>query len=228
MSLRRCVPRVSSNDQELERLGVDIAPTRIDGEVSDHSPSSTTGVSRSVWNQAGTWQYLPESVICREEMDLSKWAMKRIPEILKEGKFDRKGVWFWDRAESQYSIRIEDVEKCEGQATYVFVKVLSRCFLERQGKKRPGFDISLKLKWCAVSSDDPEEAEGTIVINDVCSIGAIELQFSDTAGGDYEWAFKSNSSDANHVKAKAAVQACKKDIQDLLDKWISEFKNFQV
>ena len=33
-------------------------------------------------------------------MDLSKWAMKRIPEILKEGKFDRKGVWFWDRAES--------------------------------------------------------------------------------------------------------------------------------
>ena len=50
------------------------------------------------------------------------------------------------------------------------------------------------------------------------------VQFSDLSDGDYEWAFKANKSDENHIKAKAAVQSFKKDIQKLLEKWIAEFK----
>ncbi|CBK20884.2 uncharacterized protein [Blastocystis hominis] len=129
--------QINESKKELERLGVDISPTRIQGEVAEQMPSPSTGVTSSAWNKAGTW----------EEMDLSKWAMKRIPEILKAAEFEQKG----------YSIRIADVEKCDGQATYVFVK----------GKKRPGFDITLKLKWCATCDESSEEAKGTITINDV-------------------------------------------------------------
>lgn len=33
-------------------------------------------------------------------MDLSKWAMKRIPEILKEAEFSQKGVELFERVKS--------------------------------------------------------------------------------------------------------------------------------
>lgn len=45
------------------------------------------------------------------------------------------------------------------------------------------------------------------------------------ADGDYEWSFKASKNDENHIKAKAAVQSCKKDILKLLELWINEFKH---
>ena len=50
----------------------------------------------------------------------------------------------------------------------MFVKVYSgRQGIIDSGKKRPGFDITLKLKWCATCDESSEEAKGTITINDV-------------------------------------------------------------
>ena len=46
---------LSNHKQELERLGVDISPTRIQGEVAEQMPNPSTGVTSSAWNKAGTW-----------------------------------------------------------------------------------------------------------------------------------------------------------------------------
>ncbi|KAK8828901.1 hypothetical protein WA538_000904 [Blastocystis sp. DL] len=177
--------QISASKKELERLGVDITPTKIEGS-SPVEPIHPQGVTMSAWNKAGTW----------EEHDMSKWAKERIPQIFKAAKFDQNG----------YTITFTDVEKCDGQATYVFTK----------GKKKPGFDFNLKIKWSAEKEDEEEPACGYVVIDD----------FSDTSDGDYEWSFKANKSDEFHTKAKAAVQASKKSIEKLLNSWIEEFKSF--
>lgn len=46
---------LSFHKQELERLGVDISPTRIQGEAPEQTTSPSTGVTSSAWNKAGTW-----------------------------------------------------------------------------------------------------------------------------------------------------------------------------
>ena len=43
-----------SDGKELERLGVDISPTKIEGD-SPVEPSPAKGVTLSAWNKAGTW-----------------------------------------------------------------------------------------------------------------------------------------------------------------------------
>ncbi|KAK8820694.1 Hsp90-like protein [Blastocystis sp. ATCC 50177/Nand II] len=177
--------QINESKKELERLGVSTAPTRIDNSQAVEELAPSHKLTSSAWNKAGTW----------EECDFSKWAQSRIPEIFKTGHISK----------NNYEITFPSVEKCDGQATYVFVK----------GKKRPGFDFSLRIKWKATCDSEEDDATGTVCIDD----------FSDTSDGDYEWSFKSNKSDENHLKAKSAVQASKGEIIKLLDAWINEFKN---
>ena len=68
-------------------------------------------------------------------------------------------------ADTQYTITFTDVEKCDGQATYVFTK----------GRKKPGFDFNLKIKWSAEKEDEEEPASGYVVIDDVDVSGLTEL-----------------------------------------------------
>lgn len=42
--------------QELEKLGVDITPSKIEGKSPCEEKTESTGVSISAWNSAGTWQ----------------------------------------------------------------------------------------------------------------------------------------------------------------------------
>ena len=46
-----------NNEKELERLGVDISPTRLEG-ASPVETAPSKGVSLSAWNKAGTWYEL--------------------------------------------------------------------------------------------------------------------------------------------------------------------------
>ena len=61
------------------------------------------------------------------------------------------------------------MEKCDGQATYVFVKVGLSAEDDGQGKKRPGFDFSLRIKWKATCDSEEDDATGTVCIDDVVS-----------------------------------------------------------
>ena len=93
-----------------------------------------------------------------------------------------------------------------------------------QGKKRPGFDMNLKINWVASCDSEEDDAKGYIIVDEVHFVANAYMQFSDMSDGDYEWSFKANKSDEVHIKAKAAVQSCKKDIQKVLQSWIDEFK----
>ena len=41
--------------QELAKLGVDITPNKIEGASPVEVKAESTGVSKSLWNSAGTW-----------------------------------------------------------------------------------------------------------------------------------------------------------------------------
>ena len=43
-----------SDEKELERLGVDISPTKLEG-TSPVEAAPSKGVTLSAWNKAGTW-----------------------------------------------------------------------------------------------------------------------------------------------------------------------------
>ena len=45
-------------EQELEKLGVDITPSKIEGKAASEERTETKGVSSSAWNSAGTWYEL--------------------------------------------------------------------------------------------------------------------------------------------------------------------------
>ncbi|KAK8802059.1 hypothetical protein WA158_006454 [Blastocystis sp. Blastoise] len=170
---------IEESRKVIEQLGVNIAPKKIESPAVVEQPS-TCG---SVWNKGGTW----------EETDKTKWSKTRITELLKDG------LWI----ENDYTITIPEVEKCDGQATVVFVK----------GKKRPGYDFSIKCKWEAIKEGSTDTAKGVFVID----------EFADYCDGDYEVAIRSNKSDSYHTSAKAAVTKAKKDIISTLLKWKDEF-----
>lgn len=54
MHPRRYEFSLPSDSKELERLGVDITPTKIEGS-SPVEPIHPQGVTMSAWNKAGTW-----------------------------------------------------------------------------------------------------------------------------------------------------------------------------
>lgn len=209
--------------QELEKLGVDITPNRIEGATPVEEKTESSTISYSKWNSAGTWYELVNLFILREERNLTKWATTRIPEIFETFSAEKNGVLYYSCI-----IMISSLLHCPLKS----VKVRLLLFLARflnissvylQGRKKPGFDMNLKISWTA-SSEGEDDASGYINVNDVCIRNCCIIQFSDMSDGDYEWAFKANKSDEVHIKAKAAVQSYKKDIQKLLEMWISEFK----
>ena len=61
----------------------------------------------------------------REERNLTKWAKQRISEILETFNAEKNGVEFRLFYYLQFTITISSVEKCDGQATIVFSKVVN-------------------------------------------------------------------------------------------------------
>lgn len=67
----------------------------------------------------------------------------------------------------QYKITLPSVDKCDGQATIVFSKVTLLLLCNWQGKKRPGFDMNLKISWSAACDTEEEDASGFVIVNEV-------------------------------------------------------------
>ena len=80
--------------QELEKLGVDITPNKIEGASPVGEKTEAGGLSTSAWNGAGTWYKQNYWIMVREERNLTKWAKKRIPEILESFNAEKNGVSF--------------------------------------------------------------------------------------------------------------------------------------
>jgi len=94
---------------------------------------------------------------CREDTDISDKAIESLKKAVLGFKADV------DVAGTDCVLMFKEVEECSGTATVVFVR----------GKVRPGFEMKLKAKWCAVEKEhaDAEDAaplaSGTLSIDDM-------------------------------------------------------------
>ncbi|GAB9473092.1 Activator of 90 kda heat shock protein atpase 1 [Globisporangium polare] len=157
--------------------------------IENSATSTTASTGNSVWNSAGTW----------EEKDKSEWARERLKELVLSS------FSFVDGAH-KVSIKANSIVRCDGDAKVVFSR----------GKKRCGYDISLKFEWASTRTE--EDAEG---VEDVT--GHVEVHdFDDTNGEDYEIKVTTEMSRQHEVDAKKAVLKWEPELRNILATWKDE------
>ncbi|KAF1336744.1 Activator of 90 kda heat shock protein atpase 1, partial [Globisporangium splendens] len=145
----------------------------------------------SVWNSAGTW----------EEKDKSVWARERLKELILDS------FSFVDGSH-KVSIKANSIVKCDGEAKIVFSR----------GKKRCGYDISLKFEWTSTRADGEEDPEGVDEVT-----GHVEVHdFDDTSGEDYEIKVTTEMSRKHETDAKKSVLKWEPELRKILATWKEE------
>ncbi|CEG45713.1 hypothetical protein F443_01076 [Plasmopara halstedii] len=135
--------------------------------------------SSSVWNSAGTW----------EERDKSEWARERL-------KFHILASFRVEDEAQGFDIKVTSFERCDGEAKVVFSR----------GKKRCGYDFSVKFAW------ESSDISGHVELHD----------FDDTSGDDFEVIVTANGSGQRELAAKKAVIDQEQKLRDVLALWKQE------
>jgi len=145
----------------------------------------STNSACSLWNTGSTM----------EEYDYSEWIHQRLKQQILNVEF--KGL----------SIKIDEVEKVDGTATYLYSR----------GKLRAGWDLNLKAKW--KGTVDGKDVEGSFSLEDI----------ADGEDAD-EWNFEveCKKSGSEDQKAKALILSEKKKILNAVQLVLTEFKSKKV
>uniref|UniRef100_K3WL21 Activator of Hsp90 ATPase AHSA1-like N-terminal domain-containing protein n=1 Tax=Globisporangium ultimum (strain ATCC 200006 / CBS 805.95 / DAOM BR144) TaxID=431595 RepID=K3WL21_GLOUD len=178
----------------------DFTPVRIESTAGVAAP---TQQGNSVWNSAGTW----------EEKDKSEWARARLKERILDS------FSFVDGAH-KVSIKANSIVKCDGEAK-VLSFIMSNLMLQivfSRGKKRCGYDISLKFEWTSTRADGEEDPEGADEVT-----GHVEVHdFDDTSGEDYEIKVTTGMSRKHDMDAKKSVLKWEPELRKILTAWKEE------
>lgn len=78
-----------------------------------------------------------------------------------------------------------------------------------RGKKRCGYDITLKFEWSSTHTDEEDEVAGHVELHD----------FDDTSGEEYEVHIMTESRGKHGQAAKQAIQAWEPELRMLLAAW---------
>lgn len=164
---------------------------------------------------------------CREEKDKSEWARERLKHHILNSFSFVDGT-------HKLSIKANSIVRCDGEAkvrscahssvVFIFCSAFlgdSRHILMQvvfsRGKKRCGYDISLKFEWTSTRTEG-EDPEG---IEDVT--GHVEVHdFDDTNGEDYEIKVTTEMSRKHEVDAKKSVLKWEPELRKILATWKEE------
>ncbi|EGZ20956.1 hypothetical protein PHYSODRAFT_354346 [Phytophthora sojae] len=145
----------------------------------DNSEAVAAPVSRS--DSSSVWN----SAGTWEERDKSEWARERLKHhILTSFSFDDE------------SIKATSVVRCDGEAKLVFSR----------GKKRCGYELSVKFAW------ESGDVSGHVELHD----------FDDTSGDDYEVLVTVDGNSQSELAAKKAVLGKEPELRKLLALWKEE------
>uniref|UniRef100_M4BD12 Activator of Hsp90 ATPase AHSA1-like N-terminal domain-containing protein n=1 Tax=Hyaloperonospora arabidopsidis (strain Emoy2) TaxID=559515 RepID=M4BD12_HYAAE len=162
----------------IAKTSQDFTPVRIEDSAVVVAVDRSSD-SRSAWNSAGTW----------EERDKSGWARERLKHhILTSFSFD-------DEAEG-LGVKATSIVRCDGEAKVVFSR----------GKKRCGYDLSVKFAWAS------GDVSGHVELHD----------FDDTSADEFEIIVTADGSSQSEVAAKKAVIDKEPELRKLLALWKEE------
>lgn len=160
----------------------------------------------------------------REERDKSEWARERLKQLILES-------FAFEDGDHKLSIKANSIVTCDGDAkvseqlctrasrllvAHMLVGDAHGQIVFSRGKKRCGYDISLKFEW--VSTRLEEDAEG---ITDAS--GHIEVHdFDDMSGEDYEIRVTTEGSSKHEADAKKSIMKWETKLRTLLASWKNE------
>ncbi|KAJ0396365.1 hypothetical protein P43SY_007459 [Pythium insidiosum] len=155
--------------------------------IETSGETSSAAAAGSAWNAAGTW----------EERDKSEWARDSLKQQILDG-------FAFTNDQLRVAVKARSVVRCNGDAKVVFSR----------GKKRCGFDMTLKFEWTSsrTGGEDAEEfPEAT---------GHVELHdFDDMTGEDYEIHVSCDGSSDHARDAKKAIESWEQGLRQLLAQW---------